>query len=115
MGSKKQKQRLYRMGGLKRDRYGITQLVFDEERTPKAVFEKAQNLGREFVIQIRGSVIERESKNPNMNTGAVEVLVEELTVLNEAQTPPFTIEDQTDGGEELAYAIPLFRPSQKSR
>jgi len=84
-----------------RDRYGITQLVFDEERTPKAVFEKAQNLGREFVIQIRGSVIERESKNPNMNTGAVEVLVKELTVLNEAQTPPFTIEDQTDGGEEL--------------
>jgi aspartyl-tRNA synthetase len=84
-----------------RDRYGITQLVFDEERTPKAMFEKAQNLGREFVIQIRGSVIERESKNPNMNTGAVEVLVEELTVLNEAQTPPFTIEDQTDGGEEL--------------
>ena len=84
-----------------RDRYGITQLVFDEERTPKAVFEKAQNLGREFVIQIRGSVIERESKNPNMNTGAVEVLVEELSILNEAQTPPFTIEDQTDGGEEL--------------
>lgn len=84
-----------------RDRYGITQLVFDEERTPKAVFEKAQNLGREFVIQIRGSVIERESKNPKMNTGAVEVLVEELTVLNEAQAPPFTIEDQTDGGEEL--------------
>jgi aspartyl-tRNA synthetase len=84
-----------------RDRYGITQLVFDEERTPKTVFEKAQNLGREFVIQIRGSVIKRESKNPNMNTGAVEVLVKELTVLNEAQTPPFTIEDQTDGGEEL--------------
>lgn len=84
-----------------RDRYGITQLVFDGERTPKAVFEKAQNLGREFVIQIRGSVIERESKNPNMNTGAVEVLVEELSILNEAQTPPFTIEDQTDGGEEL--------------
>ena len=84
-----------------RDRYGITQLVFDEERTPKAVFEKAQNLGREFVIQIRGSVIERESKNPNMDTGAVEVLVEELTILNEAQTPPFTIENQTDGGEEL--------------
>jgi len=84
-----------------RDRYGITQLVFDEERTPKAVFKKAQNLGREFVIQIRGSVIERESKNPNMNTGAIEVLVEELSILNEAQTPPFTIEDQTDGGEEL--------------
>ena len=84
-----------------RDRYGITQLVFDEERTPKAVFEKAQGLGREFVIQIQGTVIERESKNPNLSTGAIEVLVDDLTVLNEAKTPPFTIEDQTDGGEEL--------------
>ena len=84
-----------------RDRYGITQLVFDEERTPKVVFEKAQQLGREFVIQIHGTVIERESKNPNMNTGAVEVLVNELNILNPAKTPPFTIEDQTDGGEEL--------------
>ena len=84
-----------------RDRYGITQLVFDEERTPKEVFETAQGLGREFVIQVKGSVIERESKNPNMATGAIEVLVEELSVLNTAKTPPFTIEDQTDGGEEL--------------
>ena len=84
-----------------RDRYGITQLVFDEERTPKAIFEKAQSLGREFVIQIHGTVIERESKNPNLSTGAIEVLVEDLTVLNQSQTPPFTIEDQTDGGEEL--------------
>ena len=65
-----------------RDRYGITQLVFDEERSPKAVFEKAQTLGREFVIQIKGSVIERESKNPNLITGAIEVLVEELEILN---------------------------------
>ncbi|MEK9614036.1 MAG: aspartate--tRNA ligase [Flavobacteriaceae bacterium] len=84
-----------------RDRYGLTQLVFDEERTPKAVFEKAQTLGREFVIQIHGTVIERESKNPNLNTGTIEVLVEDLIVLNQAKTPPFTIEDQTDGGEEL--------------
>ena len=84
-----------------RDRYGITQLVFDEERTPKAIFEKAQSLGREFVIQIHGTVIERESKNPNLSTGAIEVLVEDLTVLNQSKTPPFTIEDQTDGGEEL--------------
>ena len=84
-----------------RDRYGITQLVFDEERTPKEVFEAAQGLGREFVIQVKGTVIERESKNPNMATGAIEVLVEELSVLNTAKTPPFTIEDQTDGGEEL--------------
>ena len=84
-----------------RDRYGITQLVFDEERTPKAVFEKAQSLGREFVIKVKGRVIERESKNPNIATGHIEVLVEELTVLNQAKTPPFTIEDNTDGGEEL--------------
>ncbi|MDG1141374.1 MAG: aspartate--tRNA ligase [Flavobacteriaceae bacterium] len=84
-----------------RDRYGITQLIFDEERTPKAVFEKAQGLGREFVIQIQGKVIERESKNANMNTGDIEVLVENLTLLNASKIPPFTIEDQTDGGEEL--------------
>ena len=84
-----------------RDRYGITQLVFDEERTPKEVFETAQGHGHEFVIQVKGTVIERESKNPNMATGAIEVLVEELSVLNTAKTPPFTIEDQTDGGEEL--------------
>jgi len=84
-----------------RDRYGITQLVFDEERTPKTVFGQAQNLGREFVIQIEGTVIERESKNPHMTTGAIEVLVEKLSLLNASQTPPFTIEDKTDGGEEL--------------
>ena len=84
-----------------RDRYGITQLVFDEKRTPKTVFEKAQTLGREFVIKVKGRVIERESKNPNITTGDIEVLVDELTVLNQAKTPPFTIEDNTDGGEEL--------------
>lgn len=84
-----------------RDRYGLTQLVFDEERSPKAVFEKAQSLGREFVIQIKGKVIERESKNPTLKTGAIEVLVEQLNILNTSKTPPFTIEDKTDGGEEL--------------
>ncbi|MDB2342703.1 aspartate--tRNA ligase [Flavobacteriaceae bacterium] len=84
-----------------RDRYGITQLIFDEERTPKGVFEKAQGLGREFVIQIQGTVIERESKNANVSTGDIEVLVDNLSVLNASKTPPFTIEDKTDGGEEL--------------
>ena len=84
-----------------RDRYGVTQLVFDEVRSSKPVFDKAKILGREFVIQIKGSVIERESKNFNISTGAIEVLVEDLTILNEAKIPPFTIEDKTDGGEEL--------------
>lgn len=84
-----------------RDRYGITQLIFDEERTDKAVFETAKNLGREFVIQITGKVIEREAKNNNIPTGDIEVLVETLTVLNESKTPPFTIEDDTDGGEDI--------------
>ena len=84
-----------------RDRYGITQLVFDEERTPEEVFNKAKVLNREFVIQVKGIVLERESKNSNINTGDVEVLVDELTILNKSNTPPFTIEDNTDGGEEL--------------
>lgn len=84
-----------------RDRYGITQLIFDEERTSKEVIEKAAKLGREFVIQVKGTVIERESKNPNIPTGDVEILVSELNILNESLTPPFTIEDETDGGEDL--------------
>ena len=84
-----------------RDRYGVTQLVFDEERTSKDLLEKAKNLGREFVIQVEGKVIERASKNPKIPTGEIEILVEKLTVLNESVLPPFTIEDETDGGEEL--------------
>ena len=84
-----------------RDRYGITQIIVDEERSPKALMETAQGLGREYVIQVRGTVIERESKNPNMPTGEIEILAQELTVLNAAKTPPFTIENETDGGEEL--------------
>ena len=84
-----------------RDRYGITQLIFDESRTDKLVFEKAKTLGREFVIQVKGIVIERESKNPNMTTGDIEILVSELNILNTSMTPPFTIEDETDGGEDI--------------
>jgi aspartyl-tRNA synthetase len=84
-----------------RDRYGITQLIFDEERTPVEMMETAKKLGREYVIQVKGTVIERESKNPNIPTGEVEILVKELSILNEAKTPPFTIEDETDGGEDL--------------
>jgi len=84
-----------------RDRYGITQLIFDEERTPKEVMEVASKLGREFVIQVTGKVIERESKNPNIPTGDIEILVSKLTILNNSLTPPFTIEDDTDGGEDL--------------
>jgi aspartyl-tRNA synthetase len=84
-----------------RDRYGITQLVFDEGRTEKSVFELAKTLGREFVIQIKGTVIERESKNKNIPTGEIEILVSEMTILNQSLTPPFTIEDETDGGEDI--------------
>ena len=84
-----------------RDRYGITQLIFDEERTPKVMMEQASKLGREFVIQVTGTVIERESKNPNLPTGDIEILVSEVSILNQSLTPPFTIEDETDGGEDL--------------
>jgi aspartyl-tRNA synthetase len=84
-----------------RDRYGITQLVFDTDRTDEKLMELARNLGREYVIQVTGTVIERASKNPNIETGDVEILVESLEVLNQAEIPPFTIEDNTDGGEEL--------------
>lgn len=84
-----------------RDRYGMTQLVFDAERTPEAVVKKAREIGREYVIQIEGEVIERESKNKNISTGEIEILVEDLKILNASKTPPFTIEDETDGGEDL--------------
>ena len=84
-----------------RDRYGMTQLVFDEQRTPKNVFKKSLLLGREYVIQIEGTVLERESKNPNLFTGEIEILVQKLNILNKSVIPPFTIENQTDGGEEL--------------
>ena len=97
-------QRTRKMGGMTfvdlRDRYGITQLVFNEERNA-ALCEEANKLGREYVIQIVGIVEERSSKNPKMDTGDVEIAVDELRVLNAAITPPFTIEDNTDGGDDL--------------
>lgn len=84
-----------------RDRYGITQLILDESRTSNELMQKVRELGREFVIQAKGKVIERESKNPKNPTGGIEILVENLTVLNTSLVPPFVIEDKTDGGEEL--------------
>ena len=97
-------QRSRDLGGMTfvdlRDRYGITQLVFNMETDAK-LCETARKLGREFVIQIEGTVIERSSKNKNITTGDIEIEVSKLSILNEAKTPPFTIEDETDGGDEL--------------
>lgn len=84
-----------------RDRYGITQLVFDQDRSTAELMENAKKLGREFVIQVTGKVIERVSKNPNIPTGDIEILVEKLTVLNASILPPFEIEDKLDVSEEL--------------
>lgn len=97
-------QRNRKMGGMTfidlRDRYGITQLVFTEEHDAELA-EKAAHLGREYVIQVTGKVAERSAKNDKIATGDIEVVVEQLRVLNSSQTPPFTIEDQSDGGDEL--------------
>ncbi len=84
-----------------RDRYGITQLFLEEGKCDAALLTTARTLGREFVVKVTGKVVERFSKNPNMNTGDVEVLVEKLEVLNGSKTPPFTIEDESDGGDDL--------------
>lgn len=97
-------QRSRKMGGMTfidlRDRYGITQLVFNEE-TDAALCERANKLGREYVLQVKGVVAERYSKNDKMPTGDIEINVSELTVLNASDTPPFTIEENTDGGDDL--------------
>jgi aspartyl-tRNA synthetase len=97
-------QRTRKMGGMTfidiRDRYGVTQLVFNTE-TNADLCEQANKLGREFVIQVKGIVAERSNKNLNIPTGEIEIIVDELKILNEAKTPPFTIEDNTDGGDEL--------------
>ena len=97
-------QRSRKMGGMTfidlRDRYGLTQLVFNEE-TNSALCEKANHLGREYCIQVKGVVNERESKNPKMPTGDIEIIVSQLNVLSESVTPPFTIEDKTDGGDDI--------------
>ena len=83
-----------------RDRYGLTQIVV-EENSPAATREAAAELGREFVLQVTGTVIERSSKNPKMPTGEIEVAATEIKILNKAQTPPFTIEENSDGGDDL--------------
>ena len=97
-------QRSRDLGGMTfidlRDRYGITQLAFNAEDNAEMA-DKANKLGREFVIQVTGKVVERSSKNKNIPTGEIEIIVSELNTLNAAKTPPFTIEDNTDGGEEL--------------
>ena len=97
-------QRSRKMGGMTfidlRDRYGITQLVFNEE-VDAALCEEANKLGREYVIQITGIANERFNKNKNLPTGDIEIIVNKLNVLNAAMTPPFTIEDNTDGGDDL--------------
>ena len=100
-------QRIRKMGGMTfidlRDRYGITQLAFQTTGKPEedAMLEKANSVGREYVLQVKGEVIERQSKNAQLPTGEVEIKVRELNVLNPAVTPPFTIEDDTDGGDDL--------------
>ena len=97
-------QRVRKMGGMTfvdlRDRYGITQIVFNNETNPE-LNEAANHLGREYVVQIKGKVEERQSKNPNMPTGDIEIIADELNVLNPSLVPPFTIEDNTDGGDDL--------------
>ena len=97
-------QRARKMGGMTfvdlRDRYGITQLVFNNE-VDAQLCEAANHLGREFVIQVSGKVSERSSKNANMPTGEIEIIVDSMTLLNKSEVPPFTIEDNTDGGDDL--------------
>ncbi len=98
-------QKARRMGGMTfvdlRDRYGITQLVFDEARMGTELVEQAEKLGREYVIQVEGIVAERSNKNKNIQTGEIEIEVQKLIILNKSETPPFTIEDETDGGDDL--------------
>jgi aspartyl-tRNA synthetase len=84
-----------------RDRYGLTQIVMEEGVTPPEIINTAHTLGREFVIKVKGLVIERSNKNPNMPTGDIEIRPESIEILNTSKLPPFTIEDDTDGGEEL--------------
>ena len=84
-----------------RDRYGITQLIINSEKSSKEVIDSVKDIGREFVIQVDGEVIKRQSINKNISTGEIEIMVSKINVLNSAKIPPFTIENDTDGGEEL--------------
>ena len=110
-------QRIRKMGGMTfvdlRDRYGITQLVFDESKDQE-LCERANKLGREYCVQVTGVVSERESKNANLPTGDIEILATQLNILSESATPPFTIEDNTDGGDDIRMKyryLDLRRPS----
>ena len=97
-------QRVRKMGGMTfldlRDRYGITQIVFDNERN-SALNDAANHLGREFVVQVKGTVAERTAKNPQLPTGDIEIIADELNILNSSEVPPFTIEDESDGGDDI--------------
>jgi len=112
-------QRARKLGGMTfidlRDRYGITQLVVDAE-APAELVEAANGLGREYVIQVEGEVLERQSKNPKMDTGDIEIKLDKINVLNKSLTPPFTIEEQSDGGEDIRAKyryLDLRRPPLK--
>lgn len=112
-------QKARKLGGMTfvdlRDRYGITQLVVEAE-APSDLVEKANSLGREFVIQVKGEVLERQSKNPKIPTGDIEIKVAEINILNKSVTPPFTIEEDTDGGEDIRAKyryLDLRRPPLK--
>ena len=97
-----------------RDRYGVTQLLLTEEKTDAALFAKARTLGREFVVKVTGVVAERSSKNPKMPTGDVEIEVTDLEVLNSSKVPPFTIEEESDGGDDIRMRyryLDLRRPN----
>ena len=113
-------QRARKMGGMTfvdiRDRYGLTQAVFSNEKDAELA-ETASHLGREYVIQVEGEVAERSSKNPNLPTGEVEVIATGLRILNKSEVPPFTIEDNTDGGDDLRMKyryLDLRRPAVRS-
>ena len=112
-------QKNRKMGGMSfidiRDRYGVTQVVFNSSENPE-LFHDANSLGREYVVEITGEVAERENKNPNLPTGDIEIIAESLKVLNKSEVPPFTIEDNSDGGDDLRMKyryLDLRRPSVK--
>ena len=114
-------QRVRDKGGLLwidlRDRYGVTQLIFEEGNTTPALIQEAKELGREYVVQVKGIVIEKKASNPHILTGAIEVQVQKLEVLNTSKTPPFLVEAETDGGEELRMQyryLDLRRPTLQS-
>ena len=116
-------QKIRKMGGMTfldlRDRYGLTQVVFNpgENDEEKKLFEKANTLGREFVVEITGTVAERENKNDKLPTGDIEIIAKDIRILNKSEVPPFTIEDNTDGGDDLRMKyryLDLRRPSVKN-